>query len=292
MDAALNQHALTLAPGKSPAASLQAYIDWAHQIPMLSEEEEIRLAERLHANQELAAARQLILAHLRFVVRIARGFNGYGLSQADLIQEGNIGLMKAVKRFDPSHGVRLASFAVHWIKAEMHEFIIRNWRIVKIATTKAQRKLFFKMRSLGNRLGWNTPDDIRYVAETLDVSEADVRHMELRMNAPDTSFDAPVGALEDGQHYAPEDYLKDHQSHEPEWLTLQQDCQHWENKQLQNALQQLDERSQDIIHKRWLQTPKATLHDLASHYDVSAERVRQLEAQAIKKIKEAILGLN
>ena len=284
----MNHNMPVLYGSKTPAASLQAYIDWVNRVPMLSLEEEQSFAKKLQEEQDLGAARQLIMAHLRFVVRIARGYNGYGLSQADLIQEGNIGLMKAVKRFDPSMGVRLASFAVHWIKAEMHEFIIRNWRIVKIATTKAQRKLFFKLRSLSNRMGWNTPEDVRYVAQTLDVSEKDVRHMENRMNAPDTSFDAPVGQTQGESSYAPADYLPASQQHDPAYQLESGDMQQQQDQQLHLAMTQLDERSQDIIKQRWLQEKKATLHDLAAQYDISAERVRQLESAAFKKVKACI----
>ena len=284
----MNHNMPVLYGSKTPAASLQAYIDWVNRVPMLSLEEEQSFAKKLQEEQDLGAARQLIMAHLRFVVRIARGYNGYGLSQADLIQEGNIGLMKAVKRFDPSMGVRLASFAVHWIKAEMHEFIIRNWRIVKIATTKAQRKLFFKLRSLSNRMGWNTPEDVRYVAQTLNVSEKDVRHMENRMNAPDTSFDAPVGQTQGESSYAPADYLPASQQHDPAYQLESGDMQQQQDKQLHLAMTQLDERSQDIIKQRWLQEKKSTLHDLAAQYNISAERVRQLESAAFKKVKACI----
>jgi RNA polymerase sigma-32 factor len=287
MDITMNHNMPVLYGSKTPAASLQAYIDWVNRVPMLSLEEEQSLAKKLQEEQDLGAARQLIMAHLRFVVRIARGYNGYGLSQADLIQEGNIGLMKAVKRFDPSMGVRLASFAVHWIKAEMHEFIIRNWRIVKIATTKAQRKLFFKLRSLSNRMGWNTPEDVRYVAQTLNVSEKDVRHMENRMNAPDTSFDTPVGQTQ-GECYAPADYLAASQQHDPAYQLESGDMQQQQDQQLHLAMTQLDERSQNIIKQRWLQEKKATLHDLAAQYNISAERVRQLEKAAFKKVKACI----
>lgn len=293
MDAIVNQQMLMLAGSKTPAASLQAYIDWVGRLPMLSQEDEQRLAEKLRNTGDVKAAQQLILPHLRFVVRIARGYSGYGLSQADLIQEGNIGLMKAIKRFDPNVGVRLAAFAVHWIKAEMHEFIIRNWRIVKIATTKAQRKLFFKLRSLGNRLGWNSPEDVRYVAETLSVSEDDVRHMEHRLNAPDTPFDAPLGLenTEEARAYSPAEYLAAPQHNEPAWQLERGDAQQHKDATLRTALAQLDERSQDVIRQRWLQEKKATLHDLASQYNISAERVRQLEAAAFKKLKEAMAGI-
>jgi RNA polymerase sigma-32 factor len=286
MNMTFNPNSMALYGAHAPAASLQTYIDWVNRVPMLTAEEEQQLATQLKTEQDLGAARRLVMAHLRFVVRIARGYNGYGLSQADLIQEGNIGLMKAVKRFDPSVGVRLASFAVHWIKAEMHEFIIRNWRIVKIATTKAQRKLFFKMRSLSQRLGWSTAEDIRYVAETLSVPESEVRHMELRMSSPDTSFDAPT-LQDDHSTYTPEDYLAAPHANPALEVERNEHSSH-QQQALQNAIADLDARSQIILRKRWLQDSKATLQELSEQFGVSVERVRQIEKQAMKKIKSML----
>ncbi|MBB72807.1 MAG: RNA polymerase sigma factor RpoH [Legionellales bacterium] len=269
-----------------PVGSIDAYIQRAHQVPMLSEAEEHDLAVRFAEHNDLDAARTLVMSHLRFVVRIARGYSGYGLNQADLIQEGSIGLMKAVKRFDPHYGVRLASFAVHWIKAEIHEFIIKNWRIVKIATTKAQRKLFFNLRNAKKRLGWFTKDEVEGVAEDLGVTTADVLHMEARLNAQDASFD-PVWATNDEEAYAPAHYLEDKRAN-PEQHALQDDWSDQSRDKLYDALAQLDERSQDILQARWLGESKATLHELAAKYSVSAERIRQLEQNAMKKLKQAI----
>lgn len=268
-----------------PLGTLDAYISWANRLPMLSLEEEQSLAKRLQETGDLDAARQLVLAHLRFVVRIARGYSGYGLSQADLIQEGNIGLMKAVKRFDPTVGVRLVSFAVHWIKAEIHEFILRNWRIVKVATTKAQRKLFFNLRKATKNLLWLSNKEAQTLAADLDVSIKDVRNMEMRIHGQDHSFDAPLS--DDDEKTAPAHYLEDprydpaSQLENQEWLDSRQ-------QGLVQALTQLDERSQDILQQRWLAEDKATLHDLAAKYQVSAERIRQLEKNAMNKLKSAL----
>jgi RNA polymerase sigma-32 factor len=268
------------------AHSLEAYIQAAYQIPILSEDEEKDLAKRLREQSDLAAARQLVLSHLRFVIHVARSYSGYGLPQADLIQEGNIGLMKAVKRFDPSQNVRLVSFAVHWIRAEIHEYILRNWRMVKLATTKAQRKLFFNLRKNKKRLGWFSQDEVNAVARDLNVEPKDVLEMEKRMSGQDTSFDGLVGADDDDFNPAPAGYLADLRE-EPALQIEQEDWDEHNLKKLHSALSELDERSQDILQQRWLADQKATLHDLAAKYQVSAERIRQLEANAMKKIRVA-----
>ena len=266
--------------------SLDSYIRMANQYPILTADQERELAERFYYDEDLDAAKQLIMSHLRFVVHIARGYMGYGLPLADLIQEGNIGLMKAVKRFNPEVGVRLVSFAVHWVKAEIHEYVLKNWRIVKVATTKAQRKLFFNLRKNKQRLAWFNEEEIQKVAEELGVSPEDVKEMESRMTGQDMGFDLPVG--EDGDEaYVPSMYIEDDSSNFADEL---EDEEHsgQATAQLAYALAQLDERSQDIIKTRWLDENKATLHELAAKYNISAERVRQLENQALKKIKDAI----
>ena len=269
-----------------PASSIEAYIHAVNEIPMLSAEEEQSLARRLHELHDLEAARQLVMSHLRFVVRVARGYRGYGLPQADLIQEGNIGLMKAVKRFDPEMGVRLVSFAVHWIRAEIHEFILRNWRIVKVATTKAQRKLFFNLRSSKKRLGWMNQDEVNAVARDLGVSAADVMEMEKRLNANDASYDGPVADDPENDSFIPAGYLADGRASPEEQLAMEQTDQ--TNRQnLASALLTLDDRSREIIRKRWLNEDKVTLHSLAEEFGVSAERIRQLEANAMKKLRLA-----
>jgi RNA polymerase sigma-32 factor len=267
-----------------PTGSLDSYIQSVNKIPLLSLEEEQELAKKFHDSNDLEAARQLILSHLRFVVRVARGYSGYGLSQADLIQEGNIGLMKAVKRFDPEFGVRLVSFAVHWVRAEMHEFILRNWRIVKVATTKSQRKLFFNLRSAKKRLGWLNQEEVEAVAKDLGVSAADVRKMEQRLSAYDPSFDGAVSEDSDSEIFSPAGYLEDHRP-SPEQQTETIQSKMLDQERLYGALGNLDERSQDIIKKRWLNEKKSTLQDLAAHYRVSAERIRQVEQNALKKMK-------
>lgn len=269
-----------------PLGNLDAYIARVNQIPLLSAEQELELAKRFYEQQDLDAARQLVLAHLRFVVKIARNYLGYGLAHNDLIQEGNVGLMKAVKRFDPNMGVRLVSFAVHWIKAEIHEFIIRNWRIVKIATTKAQRKLFFNLRQMKQRLGWFSQAEVQEVAQDLGVSSHEVLEMEARMAAYDASLDTSAHDDDDHDFFTPAAYLTS-----PESVAHTVEENNWSEQYQQKlslALEQLDERSQDILHQRWIQEPKATLHDLAVQYKVSAERIRQLEQQAINKLKNYI----
>ncbi|MCC8366613.1 RNA polymerase sigma factor RpoH [Xenorhabdus sp. PB61.4] len=271
-----------------PQGSLEGYIRASNAYPMLSAEEEKELAERLHYQGDLDAAKQLILSHLRFVVHVARSYAGYGLPQADLIQEGNIGLMKAVRRFNPEVGVRLVSFAVHWIKAEIHEYVLRNWRIVKVATTKAQRKLFFNLRKAKQRLGWFSQDEVDLVAKELGVTSKDVLEMESRMSAQDMAFDMPSDDDSHDNPPAPVLYLQDKASDFADGI----EEDNWENHaadKLTVAMEKLDERSQDIIRSRWLDDDnKSTLQELADKYGVSAERVRQLEKNAMKKLRMAI----
>jgi len=270
-----------------PQGSIGAYIQSVNQIPMLTPEEELELGARLHDEGDLTAARRLVMSHLRFVVHVAKGYMGYGLPQADLIQEGNIGLMKAVKRFDPSFGVRLVSFAVHWIKAEIHEFVLRNWRIVKVATTKAQRKLFFNLRKSKKRLGWFTDQEVNTVANELGVSAKEVMEMEGRLSAQDPTFDAPSDSNDDEVAFAPAHYLED-KSNNVATLVENSNWQIAASNRLSSALATLDERSQDIIKSRWLGEKKSTLHELAAQYDISAERIRQLENNALKKLKNCM----
>lgn len=270
-----------------PGANLEAYVHTVNSIPLLTPEQERELAESLYYEQDLEAARQMVLAHLRFVVHIARSYSGYGLAQADLIQEGNVGLMKAVKRFNPEMGVRLVSFAVHWIKAEIHEFILRNWRIVKVATTKAQRKLFFNLRSQKKRLAWLNNEEVHRVAESLGVEPREVREMESRLTGQDMAFDPAAEADDDSAFQSPANYLEDHR-YDP---ALQLEDADWSDNSTHNlheALEVLDERSRDILYQRWLAEEKATLHDLAQKYNVSAERIRQLEKSAMNKLKLSI----
>jgi RNA polymerase sigma-32 factor len=271
-------------PIPSALGSLDAYISAVNMIPVLTVEEEQALARSFRDGEDLDAARNLVMSHLRFVVHVARGYQGYGLGMGDLIQEGNIGLMKAVKRFDPDQGVRLVSFAVHWVRAEMHEFILRNWRIVKVATTKAQRKLFFNLRKSKKRLGWMSAAERTAVAKDLNVSEREVLEMESRLSGRDIGFDAPTDNDDDHSPPAPIHYLVDHnddpalayerESHEDSQLEL-----------LRDGLSDLDPRSRDILKRRFLGEPKATLQELADEYGVSAERVRQIEANALKKMR-------
>jgi RNA polymerase sigma-32 factor len=269
-------------------ASLGHYIHWANKIPLLTAEEEKELATRLRQNNDLKAARKLILSHLRLVISIARGYNGYGLPQADLIQEGNIGLMKAVKRFDPKVGVRLVSFAIHWIRAEIHEFVIKNWRIVKIATTKPQRKLFFNLRKAAKKRGWFSPDEVATISDQLNVSKKDVLQMEARLNNYDQAFNGAEDSDENPASWgAPEHYLEDH-SNNPEAQLLETNWASDQEQRLYKALKTLDERSQNILQSRWLSDKKQTLHDLADQYSVSAERIRQLEKAAMLKVRTAM----
>ena len=269
-----------------PLGSLDAYIQAVGSVPSLSQEEERELATRLREDGDLDAARQLVLAHLRFVVHIASGYQGYGLPMADLIQEGNVGLMKAVKRFDPEVGVRLVTFAVHWIRAEIHEFILRNWRLVKVATTKAQRKLFFNLRKLKKRLGWMSPDEQQAVAEYLGVKPEEVAEMEMRLAGQDITFDPPASDSEE-QTYSPSQYLPSSDL-DPAAELEEADAMERASEQLAEALANLDERSRDIITSRRLVEKKATLHELAGRYGVSAERIRQIENQALKQLSSAI----
>ena len=272
----------------APGANIEAYLQTVGGIAILTPEQERELSERYFYQEDVDAARQLVLAHLRFVVHIAKSYSGYGLSQSDLIQEGNVGLMKAVKRFDPEVGVRLVSFAVHWIKAEIHEYVLRNWRIVKVATTKAQRKLFFNLRSKKKRLGWMNSTEIKAIAEDLGVSVNDVREMEGRLSAYDATFDAPVD--DDGDHIgnSPVHFLEN-ASVDPAIELENNDWTQNTNDKLYGALSILDDRSRDILNKRWFADEKSTLHELAAEYGVSAERIRQLEKNAMKKMKAAIL---
>ncbi|MFY8274350.1 RNA polymerase sigma factor RpoH [Pseudoalteromonas sp. SSDWG2] len=283
-----NFNALALPVGQQ-SASIEGYLQAVSTIPMLEAEEERQLATRLQQEGDLDAAKQLIMSHLRFVAHIAKSYSGYGLPQADLIQEGNIGLMKAVKRFDPSVGVRLVSFAVHWIKAEIHEYVLKNWRIVKVATTKAQRKLFFNLRKNKKRLGWFNQEEVTTVANELGVSEKEVREMESRMSGQDMGFDLTNDEDDSsvGQTYSPVQYLTDNSSDLAESVEQEQ-WQEQSHARLFSALKTLDERSQDIVTSRWLADEKATLQELAQKYDVSAERVRQLEKSAMKKLQNAM----
>lgn len=267
----------------TPVGSIDTYLNTINNIPMLTLEEEQDLTTRLYEQNDVDAARRLVMSHLRFVARIAKNYRGYGLALSDLIQEGNVGLMKAVKRFNPAVGVRLVTFAVHWIKAEMHEYIIRNWRIVKVATTKAQRKLFFNLRSQKKRLGWFNKAEVEAVAADLGVKPSEVMEMESRLNAHDATFDAPTEA-DDEHSFAPVHYLEGH-SENPADVLETETAAEFHNTRLASAMQTLDPRSKDIIARRWLSDSKPTLHDLAAEYEVSAERIRQIEANAMKKLK-------
>ena len=269
-----------------PGSNVNAYIQRVLALPVLSADEEQTLARRLYDEEDLDAARQLVMSQLRFVVHVARSYTGYGLPLSDLIQEGNVGLMKAVKRFDPNKGVRLVSFAVHWVKAEMHEYILRNWRIVKVATTKAQRKLFFNLRGRKKSLNWLTNSEAEAVASDLDVAVSEVRRMEGRLTAYDTSFDAGVDD-DDKSYSAPAYYLED-RSADPAQQLEAADAAQANQQSLHQAIIGLDERSRDIISSRWLTESKATLHQLAEKYGVSAERIRQLEQNAMKKVRLAM----
>lgn len=270
-----------------PGASLESYMQAVNAVPVLSAEDERALAERLYFDNDIDAARSLVLSHLRFVVHIARSYTGYGLPLGDLVQEGNVGLMKAVRRFDPTVGVRLVSFAVHWIKAEIHEFVLRNWRIVKVATTKAQRKLFFNLRGAKKRLARLTPEESQRVADDLGVSVRDVQEMEGRLAAFDASFDGPMDDDEDSAIVAPAQYLQA-EGGDPADILAEDDWQQQSSRRLGSALQSLDDRSRDILERRWLTDDKTTLQDLADEYGVSAERIRQLENAAIGKLRNAM----
>ena len=272
----------------APGQNLEAYLNSIQNIAILTPEEERKLAEDLYYREDLEAARQLVMAHLRFVVHIARGYSGYGLPQADLIQEGNVGLMKAVRKFNPEVGVRLISFAVHWIKSEIHEYVLRNWKIVKVATTKAQRKLFFNLRNKKKDITWLSEDDVKMISSELGVKEDAVREMEQRMSSHDVSFD-PYSADdgEEGNTYSPADYLTNEDS-DPMEIVEREDFARDQINQLQNAISDLDERSQLILKERWLTDDKPTLHELADKYGISAERIRQIEKKAMEKIRTNI----
>ncbi|MDG1687550.1 MAG: RNA polymerase sigma factor RpoH [Gammaproteobacteria bacterium] len=270
----------------APIGSIDSYTNLVHNIPVLTAKEEYDLATRLQQDGDVEAAQRLVLSHLRFVARIARGYSAYGLPVSDLMQEGNIGLMKAVKRFDPTKGVRLVSFAVHWVRAEIHEYVIKNWRIVKIATTKAQRKLFFNLRSAKKRLGWLNQEEVEAVAEDLGVTPDNVMDMERRLAQPDASFDLPVDVDDEDNTFSPAAYLTGPENTDPSVHVENVDHKDFQETKLSNALATLDERSQDILRQRWLNDEgKATLHTLADHYQVSAERIRQIENNALKKLK-------
>jgi RNA polymerase sigma-32 factor len=266
---------------------LDAYVERVSRIPVLSREEEVALAHRLKDEGDLEAARQLVLSHLRFVVHIARGYSGYGLPVGDLIQEGNVGLMKAVKRFDPTVGVRLVSFAVHWIRAEIHEYVLRNWRLVKIATTKAQRKLFFNLRRFKKNLGWLTESETQAIASDLGVTPAEVTDMEQRLSSRDLSFDPAPDTDEEDNVYSPSSYLP-HPQADPSVAVEREQWDEDTAERLSQAMETLDDRSKDILQSRWMGEEKATLHELADRYGVSAERIRQIEANAIKKLRGLI----
>jgi RNA polymerase sigma-32 factor len=271
-----------------PVGSLDAYVERVSRIPVLSREEELDYANRFRADGDLDAARALVLSHLRFVVHIARGYTGYGLPLGDLIQEGNVGLMKAVKRFDPTVGVRLVSFAVHWIRAEIHEYVLRNWRLVKVATTKAQRKLFFNLRRFKKNLGWLSDAETQAVARDLGVSAEEVTEMEKRLSSRDLSFDPAPGADEDEETFTPAAYLPAPDA-DPSVAVEQEQWDEDSTERVARALETLDERSQDILRSRWMTDQKATLHELAAQYGVSAERIRQIEANAIKKLRKLVV---
>jgi RNA polymerase sigma-32 factor len=278
-------HDLVLA---GPIGSLDAYLERVSHIPVLSREQETELARRFHGTQDLAAARELVLSHLRFVVHIARSYSGYGLPLGDLVQEGNVGLMKAVKRFDPGMGVRLVSFAVHWIRAEIHEYVLRNWRLVKVATTKAQRKLFFNLRRYKKNLGWLSDAETHAVARDLGVSAREVTEMEKRLTSRDMSFDPSPNADDEEGSYSPATYLPSPDA-DPALQVEREQFDDDATERLASAMSKLDTRSQHILRTRWMTDDKATLQDLAAQYGVSAERVRQIETNAIKKLRAMIV---
>ena len=268
----------------TPGKDIETYLSSVHAIPILTKEQEQELTFKLYDEDDLDAARQLVIHHLRFVVHIARSYQGYGLPLADIIQEGNVGLMKAVDRFDPNKGVKVVSFAVHWIKAEIHEYILRNWRLVKIATTKAQRKLFFNLRSKKKSLGWLTKDEAEKIANDLNVEVKDVLHMENRLSSTDAAFDSPTSTNDDEEMMSPAQYLED-KRYDPEMIVSNEEVEKVNNENLMEALKLLDDRSKDILLRRYLADQKATLHELADEYGVSAERIRQIETSALKKLK-------
>ena len=272
----------------SPGKDIESYLSSVHAIPILTKEEEQELAIKLYEEDDLDAARMLVIHHLRFVVHIARSYQGYGLPLGDIIQEGNVGLMKAVDKYDPHRGVKLVSFAVHWIKAEIHEYILRNWRLVKIATTKAQRKLFFNLRSKKKSLDWLTKEEAEKIAADLNVDVNDVLHMENRLSSNDSSFDSPVPTGDDDEMMSPSQYLED-KTYDPEVIVASEQADAVNKEELVQALKMLDDRSKDILQRRYLADKKATLHDLADEYKVSAERIRQIENSALKKLKSLMV---
>ncbi|MDA9143422.1 RNA polymerase sigma factor RpoH [Gammaproteobacteria bacterium] len=271
----------------TPGKDIESYLSSVHAIPILTREQEQELTFKLYDDDDLDAARQLVIHHLRFVVHIARSYQGYGLPLADIIQEGNVGLMKAVDKFDPNKGVKVVSFAVHWIKAEIHEYILRNWRLVKIATTKAQRKLFFNLRSKKKSLGWLTKDEAEKIANDLNVEVKDVLHMENRLSSTDAAFDSPTSTNDDEEMMSPAQYLED-KRYDPEMMVANEEVEKVNNANLMEALKLLDGRSKDILLRRYLADKKATLHELADEYGVSAERIRQIETGALKKLKASM----
>ena len=272
----------------NPGSDIDKYLSQVYQIPVLTREEELELTTEFFETEDVKLAHKLVIAHLRFVVHIAKSYAGYGLPLADIIQEGNVGLLKAVTKFDPNKGVRLVSFSVHWIKAEIHEFILKNWRIVKIATTKAQRKLFFNLRSKKKNTGWLTDEEAKRIAKELDVSVKEVMHMENRLNSADSSFDVPTDEEDNEKAFSPSQYLEDN-SFNPEDITEQKNYEEVNHTALLKNISALDKRSQDIIRARWLDDNKITLNELADKYSVSAERIRQIEATAFKKLKTALV---
>ena len=274
----------------NPGSDIDKYLSQVYQIPVLTREEELELTTEFFETEDVKLAHKLVIGHLRFVVHIAKSYAGYGLPLADIIQEGNVGLLKAVTKFDPNKGVRLVSFAVHWIKAEIHEFILKNWRIVKIATTKAQRKLFFNLRSKKKNTGWLTDEEAKRIAKELDVSVKEVMHMENRLNSADSSFDVPTDEEDNEKAFSPSQYLEDN-SFNPEDITEQKNYEEVNHTALLKNISALDKRSQDIIRARWLDDNKITLNELADKYSVSAERIRQIEATAFKKLKTALVNV-
>jgi RNA polymerase sigma-32 factor len=280
-------NALTL-PVNLSVGTFDAYLNLVRQMPRLTAEQERELTLKYRDHDDLDAARELVMTNLRFVVHVARGYNGYGLSMPDIIQEGNVGLMKAVKRFDPDMGVRLVSFAVHWIKAEIHEYVIKNWGIVKVATTKAQRKLFFNLRKSKQNLGWLSNEEAQSIADDLNVELSELYEMEMRLSNRDVAFDMPMDESAEENFTAPATYLQQHGT-DPAELFENADWEGYEQDLLAKALSSLDERSLDILSSRWLAEKKATLHELAERYNVSAERIRQLEQNAMKKIRASVV---
>ena len=280
-------YALALA---NPGSDIDKYLAQVYTIPVLTREEELELTQEFFKTEDVKLAHKLVISHLRFVVHIAKSYAGYGLPLADIIQEGNVGLLKAVKKFDPEKGVRLVSFAVHWIRAEIHEFILKNWRIVKIATTKAQRKLFFNLRSKKQSTGWLTDDEAKKIAKDLDVSFKEVMHMENRLNSTDSAFDLGADDEDDERAFSPSQYLEDH-SFSPELIVEQENYEHINHGALLKGVANLDRRSQEIIRSRWLDDEKLTLNELADKFDISAERIRQIEATAFKKLKANLVNV-